>query len=163
MARWKLMSSHYLNVPDEEWEYTETDRKTGRPRKRKFAVPRLLDINDPSCWTNKWGSQGNEEGEVVVCYEDKGDERDQIFTGDPTPEMMPVDDEARAISAKFEKTWQYKPETAVASHSQSLIDQFQIEMAEARSKPQEIPGMADLVSAIGKQTEFIGKLLERRV
>ena len=157
------MSSHYLNVPDEEWEYTETDRKTGRPRKRKFAVPRLLDINDPSCWTNKWGSQGNEEGEVVVCYEGKGDERDQIFTGDPTPEMMPVDDEARAISAKFEKIWQYKPETAVASHSQSLIDQFQIEMAEARAKPQEIPGMSDLVSAIGKQTEFIGKLLERRV
>ena len=49
MARWKLMTSHYLNTPGEEWEYTENDRNTGRPRRIKFPVPRLLDINDPSC------------------------------------------------------------------------------------------------------------------
>ena len=163
MARWKLISSHYLNVPDEEWEYSETDRKTGRPKKRKFAVPRLLDINDPTCWTNRWGGQGNEEGEIIVCYEGSGEDRDQIFTGDPTPEMIPVDDEAREISAKFERIWKYKPEEAMVSHSQSLVDQFQIEMAELRTKPTEIPGMSDLVAAIGRQTEIMAKLIDRRV
>ena len=43
MARWKLMTPHYLNVDGEEWEYQETDRQTGRPRGTKFRVPRLLD------------------------------------------------------------------------------------------------------------------------
>ena len=30
MARWKLMTPHYLNVEGETWEYTENDRQTGR-------------------------------------------------------------------------------------------------------------------------------------
>jgi len=156
MARWKLLTSHYLNTPGEEWEYTENDRNTGRPRRIKFPVPRLLDINDPSCWTNKWGGQGNEEGEVIVCYKDKGDSHDIIFTGDPTPDMVPIDDEAKVISAGFADIWRYKPESIGVDHSQSLIDRFQIEMAEIKTKPVEIPGLSDLVSAIGaliKQNE----------
>ena len=49
MARWKLMTPHYLNVEGETWEYTENDRQTGRPKRVQFPVPRLLDIRDPSC------------------------------------------------------------------------------------------------------------------
>lgn len=167
MARWKLMSSHYLNVPDEEWEYKETDRKTGREKRIRLPVPRLLDINDPSCFTTRLGGDtqaGTAEGEIVVCHEDKGSPGDITFFGDPTPEMVPLDDEAKAITAKFEKQWKYKPEEATAGHSQSLIDQFQIEMAEVRTKPAEIPGLAELTAAMLKQTEMVGKLLtERRI
>ena len=57
MARWKLMTPHYLNVEGEEWEYQETNRTTGRPQRTKFPVPRLLDIRDPQCWTNQWGNK----------------------------------------------------------------------------------------------------------
>lgn len=148
MARWKLMTAHYLAVPNEEWEYTENDRTTGRPKRVKFPVPRLLDINDPVCWTNRWGNKDNEEGEIIVCWEGKGEKNDITFIGDPTPDMVPVDDEAKEISAKFEARWQNKPES-YGDYSQSLIDRFQVEMADIKAKPVEIPGLAELTKAIG--------------
>ena len=147
MARWKLMAPHYLNVPNEEWEYTENDRKTGRPKRFKFPVPRLLDPKDPTCWTNRWGSKDNEDGEVIVC-QGEGESGDIPFAGDPTPDMVPVDDEARTITAKFETRWNSRPEDSAGDYSQSLIDRFQIQMAEVTAKPVEVPGLADLVGAI---------------
>lgn len=161
MARWKLMVAHYLNVEGEEWEYTENDRKTGRPKRYKFPVPRHLDPRDPSCWTNAWGPKDNEEGEILVCYKGKGEASDIVFIGDPTPDMLPVDDEAREISASFEHKWKAKPEAMAGDYSQSLIDKFQTEMDELRSKPAEIPGLADLVTVIGKLVESNQKI-ERR-
>lgn len=151
MARWKLMTAHYLKVPGEEWEYQEQDRRTGRPNRVKMPVPRHLDPQDPSCWTNKWGTKDDAEGEVIVCHEGKGEKTDHVFFGDPTPDMMPVDDEAREISAKFTERWSYKPETAPVSYSQSLVDKFQQEKAAIEAKPQqiEIPGLADLTTAMG--------------
>lgn len=161
MARWKLMAPHYLNVPGEEWEYTENDRTTGRPKRFKFAVPRHLDIRDPSCWTNRWGSKDNEDGEIIVCHEGKGDPKDIVFIGDPTPDMTPVDEEAAAISAQFESRWNFKPE-GFGDYSQSLVDKFQIELAEANARPVEVPGMSDLVSAINNLVQTNQKVLEGR-
>lgn len=149
MARWKLMCAHYLNVPGEEWEYTEQDRTTGRPKRVKFAVPRLLDPRDPSCWTNRWGNKDNEDGEIIVCHEGRGESKDIIFLGDPTPDMEPVDDEARTISAGFASRWNMPPENIAGEYSQSLIDKFQIELAERESKPIEVAGLSELVAAIG--------------
>lgn len=161
MARWKLMTPHYLNTPGEEWEYTENDRTTGRPKRVKFPVPRLLDTKDPSCWTNRWGNKDNEDGEIIVCHEGKGEPTDMVFTGDPTPDMVPVDDEARAISATFEHLWQAKPENMAGDYSQSLVDRFQLQMAEASAKPIEVPGLADLVTAINGLVQTV-KPTERR-
>jgi hypothetical protein len=165
MARWKLMTAHYLNVPNEDWEYTENDRTTGRPKRVKFPVPRLLDPRDPACWTNRWGNKDNEDGEIIVCHEGKGDAKDMVFIGDPTPDMMPIDDEAKALSASFEKRWAYKPETDVGDYSQSLVDKFQVELAEAQARPVEVPGLAELTGAIGKLVEQNAKVIEsaRRV
>jgi len=166
MARWKLLVSHYLPVTDEEWEYKETDRSTGREIRKRMQVPRLLDINDPSCWTNKWGTNGNEEGEIIVCHEGRGDSKDIVFIGDPTPDMQPVDDEAREISASFEGRWSYKSDDPTAvGYSQSLVDKFQFEMAQKQSAPVEIPGLSDLTAAIGKLVDQNQKVLEssRRV
>ena len=162
MARWKLAVAHYLNVEGEEWEYTENDRKTGRPKRFKFPVPRLLDPRDPTCWTKVWGSKDNEEGEIIVCHSGKGESSDITFFGDPTPDMIPVDDEARELSATFERQWKAKPEALAGDYSQSLIDRFESEMADIRSKPAEVPGLADLVTVIGKLVESNQKI-ERRV
>jgi len=161
MARWKLMTPHYLNVDDEEWEYQETDRQTGRPRRTKFRVPRLLDPRDPSSWTKRWGRKDDEDGEVIVCWEGKGDSTDIVFHGDPTPDMQPVDSEAEEISAGFAELWRYKPE-GNETYSQSLIDRFQEQLAEKTSAAAEVPGLADLTSAIGKLVETNQKLIERR-
>jgi hypothetical protein len=147
MARWKLMTAHYLNVPGEQWEYQETDRKTGRMLRTQMPVPRLLDPRDPSNWTNRWGNKDNEEGEIVVCLKGKGDTHDIVFEGDPTPDMIPVDEEAIAINASFAERWRYKPEAATDNFSQSLIDRIQMEMA-PKATPAPIEGLGELVTAI---------------
>lgn len=146
MARWKLMTPHYLRVPGEQWEYTETDRTTNRPRKMRLDVPRLLDPADKGCWTNRWGSGDNADGEIIVCHEGKGQPSDQVFFGDPSPDMVPFDDEAKAISESFAKAWSFRPDQGFGDFSQSMIDRLQAQM-----KPQEaptIPGLSELVSAI---------------
>ncbi len=156
MARWKLATAHYLNSPGTEWEYNEVNRTTGRPERRKFAVPRYLDPRDPTDWNNRWGSSSNEDGEIIVCMEGKGESRDYIFYGDPTPDMIPIDDEATAISASFAELWKYKPDDLPGDYSQSLIDKFQEDMAEVSTKPVQVEGLNELVAAIGtlvKQNE----------
>lgn len=160
MARWKIMTPHYLNVDGTEWQYTETDRSTGRLIRKNFPVPRYVDPNDPGDWTSKWGSHGNEDGEVIVCHAGKGEAKDIVFVGDPTPDMVPMDDEAREISASFEYRWAYKPDTGdVGQYSQSLIDKFQREIAEAESKPATIAGMNELIAAMTAMTQQQSQLL----
>lgn len=168
MARWKLLSSHYLNVSDEEWEYTEQSRGTGRTIRKKYKVPRHLDVNDPGCWTEKWGPKGDEEGVINVCHEGKGNPGDITFFGDPTPEMLPLDEEAQAISDSFASKWKYKPEEFKDSYSQSLVDKFQADQAnvQAAPKPAEIPGLSELTSMIGelvKQNQQVIESTTRRV
>lgn len=152
MARWKLMVNHYLNVPGNKWEYMEVARsgpKTGRQIRKEFDVPRFLDINDPQDWTNRWGNKDNEDGEIIVGYTGKCEPNDVVFVGDPSPDMEPVDDEAKAISATFQKRWATKPDFMPGEYSQSLVDKFQVDLAEMQSKPVEVPGLNDLVAAIG--------------
>src|SRR6266705_1767114 len=98
MARWRLRTGHYLNVPGTEWEYKETDRTTGKTGRKVFAVPMLLDPNDPA--------DHNYPGEIIVASaEDRAFPRDIIFLGDPTPDMEPIDDEAEAISEALASKW----------------------------------------------------------
>lgn len=160
MARWKLACSHYLNVPDNEWEYQEQSRTKGKPIRRRFPVPRLLDINDPGDWTNTWGPNDAAEGEIIVCHEDKGNPTDITFFGDPTPDMVPVDDEARAISATFEERWKYKPESAEVSFSQTLVDEFEEAMSNVQAKPVEIPGLQELATAVAIMAQQNGEILK---
>ena len=162
------MAAHYLNVPGEEWEYVENDRSTGRPIRHKFPVPRLLDPKDKACWTVKWGAGSDEEGEIIVCLEGKGEPRDQVFFGNPTPDMMPVDDEAKVISESFATLWSYKPETDTNNYSQSLIDRFQLEAEVAKvsaAKPATVEGLAELTAAIGTMVKQNAEILSnlRRV
>ena len=153
MARWKLACPHYINTPGIEWEYNET--KNGKVNRKRFAVPRYLNTSDPGDWTNKWGSKDDEDGEIIVCLEGKGESRDISFIGDPTPDMIPLDDEAKAISAKFESRWSYRPETAEVDFSKSLVDKFEAAMGDIAAKPVEVPGMSDLVANLAALTAAI--------
>ena len=58
MARWRLTQKHYLNIPGSEWEYSETDRTSGRQARHRYVVPALLDPDSPN--------DRNREGDVVV-------------------------------------------------------------------------------------------------
>ena len=153
MARWKLACPHYINTLGIEWEYNET--KNGKVKRKRFTVPRYLNTSDPSDWTVRWGSKDEEEGEIIVCHEGKGEKEDIVFLGDPTPDMIPADDEARAISKTFESRWAFKPETAEMDFSQSLVDKFESAMSEVQAKTAEVPGMADLVANLAALTQAI--------
>lgn len=154
MARWKLATGHYLKCVGVEWEYNETDRNTGRPIRQRMPVPRFLDPKDPADWTNKWGNKDNENGEIVVCHEGKGQKGDIPFFGDPTPDMIPVDDEAMTISKGFEEQWKYKPDDPVAGgFSQSQVDSMQLKMAEMEAKSNVVPGLEALAKAVASIAE----------
>lgn len=103
MARWKLNSSHYLNIVGEqagEWEYEEQSRTNGRKVRRRFPVPLLLDVTDPACINDR------ENGYIIVANAPSAAHpRDYVFIGPPTPEMEAIDDEAAAISEKEAQNW----------------------------------------------------------
>lgn len=102
MARWKLLSAHYLDCEGSEWEQVEQvlrGNKAGQMLRKRFKVPRFLHPEDPSDWTHTT----SEGGEVIVCYEGKGEPRDVVFEGEPTPEMEPLDNEAREISGRLQR------------------------------------------------------------
>lgn len=133
MARWRLTASHYLNVPGTEWEYTENSRTTGRPERKKFKVPMLLDVNDPQAWTEfVTGGDGKPiEGYIIVSDGTNPEPRDVIFEGDPTPDMRPVDDAARAISDKFKDRWIHPIDSlpGTGAFADSMINSFTAQIA----------------------------------
>lgn len=171
MARWKLTSPHYLVVDGIEWEYKEIDRTTGKEVRRRFQVPRLVDPADPVDWTQKeYGLNGIVvDGVVNVSDGNNPGPGDIIFHGDPTPDMVPLDDEARVISDSFAKRWNHPIESLSGTYADGLINQFQVEMAKLQStnKPAQIEGMSELLTAMSemmKQNQtLIDGLGKRRV
>lgn len=109
MARWSLQNTHYLNVPGNEWMHEETDRETGKRNRKIYTVPQLLDPN------NMADQNYRELGQVIVCHEGKGQPRDIVFVGEPTPEMAPLDEEAEAISESLRSKWEHPIDTLPAN------------------------------------------------
>ncbi|MGH7238461.1 MAG: hypothetical protein ACREHG_00185 [Candidatus Saccharimonadales bacterium] len=167
MSRWKLVTAHYLNCPGTEFEYRETDTKTGRQIRKTTPVPRYVDPRDPADWTSRWGQRsnsaivGNEEGECIVCYAGAGEPSDIVFEGDPTPDMIPVDEEATIITQSFAERWSYKPDMVGIDYSQSLVDRFQIQMAEVSGRSTKVEGLEELVSALGVMAKTNADILGR--
>ena len=124
MARWKLMTSHYLNIPGTDWVYEETDRNTGKRGRKVFPVPTLMDPADPTIQ--------NRMGDVVVTDSDTPERGEHQFLGEPTPDMEPMDDDAEKISVSLAHKWKHPIETlpGQGDYSQSLISAFQRQIDE---------------------------------
>lgn len=151
MARWKLMQPHYLNVEqiDEfepiEWEYKEQDRETGRMRRKTFPVPMYIPAE--SFVSNGANSFG-----------------DIVFKGDPTPDMLPIDDEAKEISGRFESHWAHAIESlpAQGDFSASLIRDFEKQIDQVlQKKGGSVPNSpapsigSEQFAALQKQVEML--------
>lgn len=161
MARWQLTHPHYLVVLDNDWEYKEVDRATGKQVRRTFNVPRYLDPNDVGDWNYK---RNNDDGEIIVTnLKDGGDYPNDIyFLGQPTPDMIPLDNEAKAISAALEAKWQHPIESLSGSFSQSLIDNWQKEMAEVQTKASvSTDAIASALSQIAETQAMLVKLMAK--
>src|SRR5260370_20903891 len=145
MARWKLVTEHYLNVPGTEWEYKETSRETGRQVRRVFPVPLHLDPNENNI------ADHNYPGEIIVCHVGKGQGRDIEFVGPPTPDMQPLDDEAKAISAKLPQRNQ--DALYMNSYADGILEGFLKQIANLQSN--QVPQQLYQVSAgHGRSNEF---------
>lgn len=111
MARWRLTQKHYLNVPGNSWEHKEVTNE-GKNLRKLFTVPMFLDPEDPS--------DCNRDGIIVVAHEGKGLPGDIIFTGPPTPDMEPMDEEAQAISDKERPNWKAPVESLPGNYGGAI-------------------------------------------
>jgi len=109
MARWKLITSHYLNCPGTEWEQKEMSRETGKEVRKRYTVPRFLNVDDPGDWTVKYRNDLGQVigGDIVICLAGQGEKGDIEFVGVPTPDMEPLDDGAEEISAGYRDRWSH--------------------------------------------------------
>ena len=155
MARWRLKQKHYLRVVGNEWQYVENDRVTGRPKRVNFPVPRYLDPGDfADCNYVTRGQDGViMDGEIIVTNNDDNP-RDYKFIGDPTPDMEPLDDEAKAISAKF--NWKHPIESLPEQgYSQSIMQELETQMAKQAPAPASGVDQTQFNSLQSQVTELI--------
>lgn len=111
MARWRLTAKHYLVVPGTRWRYEETDRDSGERNEVTFDVPRFLDPDNPrDC---------RSVGECVVTHDATPQRGDWPFSGDPTPDMEPLDEEAQAITDRLRPKWEHPIDTLPGSGAMS--------------------------------------------
>ena len=156
MARWRLTNPHYLNVPGTEWEYKETNRDTGRQARKVFPVPLYLNPSDPADHNYR------EDGEIIVAHEGPGVQRkDLIFIGPPTPDMEPLDEEAKAISEAESVKWIHPIEDMAADggYSQSLLHNFEQQIIELNKKLPAVAASAISKSMVGD--DAFNKLMEQ--
>jgi hypothetical protein len=132
MARYRLNSAHYINAlqwdgSPTEWEYTEQSLVNNRMVRRRFKVPMLLEPRDNACH--------NYPGEIIVAS--KPDERfplDIIFEGDPTPDMIPLDEEARVRVQELSASWIHPIDSLPGNYSQSLLESLEKQLQAAASR-----------------------------
>lgn len=129
MARWRLREAHYIFAQQfgekTEWEYSETDRITGRERRKRFDVPLYCDV-----------------GQIVCRPGSEIDDRDIIFEGPPTPGMDPLDDGAKAESKLHEKNWIHPIDSLDGNFSaKDLLSSLQAQFAAAAAAAPHAPAL----------------------
>lgn len=137
MARYRLIAKHYLNVPGTEWEQVETDQHTGRQVRKRYTVPRHLDPDMPSDW-----NYPNDGIIIVSDREDPSHPNDIVFIGEPTLDMVPLDDEARAKVEAVAKRGQHPIESLPGQgeiFSDRLLATFETALNQALAKQGGIP------------------------
>lgn len=160
MTRWLLKADHYLNVPGTQWEYEETSRESGKRKREVLPVPLLIELKDPDFQ--------NADGDVIVCYEGKGEREgrprgDIIFIGSPTPDMEPLDDEAQAITDELRPRWEHPIETLPANGGMTAQEQVFMEtIIKAMSgAAAQVPNTGVSPEAFAKLQEQVAALMAR--
>jgi hypothetical protein len=162
MARWELREPHYLYTePGAKWEYIETDRMTGRQVRKQYDVPAYFHHESEADWNDYILLPNGQKssGRIVVSDGHNAQPRDIIFKGDPTPGMQPLDDEARAITAKFKDKWNlpekmFDPNNA-GDYGTNLADHFvqmqdKVNMQMSKIEEQRVQGMDKFLTGMNE-------------
>lgn len=168
MARWQLTEPHYLNTKESKWEFETKNRTTGRSERKQFPVPTHLDPNIEGDWnyTDRIGSN-IVDGKIIVCWDGQGEPNDIVFEGPPTPGMLPLDDEAKTISAKFDwiPTKGLDENSQFNSFAQQTLIKLTEELKSTAAAPQ-IEGMAEFMKTMSQmmqtQTEILAMLAGKK-
>lgn len=165
MARWRLAAAHYINTNDTVWEYSEVDRTTGRPKRTQFPVPRLLNPEDPGDWNHVYSKDGfgkPDTGEIIIAQGDP-EPKDIVFEGDVTPDMVPLDEAAKKISAASAHKWKYSAEKLNGTYADEMMKDLTEQVDEIRAKSGgSTEGMTELLTAMAammKQNQEMMMLL----
>ena len=142
MARWKLKAPHYLSVPGTEWEYKETDMGSGKQGRKIYPVPMYL---HPDSMADQ-----NYPGEIIVSNGNNAQPKDIVFVGPPTPDMDPLDDEARAISAAESQKWIHPIDSLSPTYGQSRILEWEGEMGKPTTPQVDPKSFAELQATVDK-------------
>lgn len=136
MARWRLNTPHYLNVPGTEWEQKEVSTQTGKQIRKVYQVPLLL---NPDLGTDQTPPAS---GETIVCWEGKGQPTDYVFVGDPTADMTPIDAEAEKVTEEMRPLWKHPVDSlnptgpaALAPETLVMMEQFAKQIGAAVQAP----------------------------
>lgn len=157
MARWRLTDAHYLNVPGVEWEYRETNRETGRQARKVYDVPMHLDPKNQADW-----NYPSEEMIVVSNRFDAAHPRDHVFVGPPTPDMEPLDAEAKKISDAERPKWIHPIESLNMTYSESRLSEFERSLAEAMARTgSRVSGPMPALSMSGVSAEQFENLQQQ--
>lgn len=160
MARWRLKTPHYLMVPGTKWEYSENSRTNGRPQRKTFDVPLYLHPEDPGDWNWKYD---RDSGDIIVCYEGKGDPsgKDLVFTGKPTPDMEPLDDEAKAISKRDvrELLMGEGVTDERGGYAGKVLEELSFKLADAMTKTGSNDGMEKLLETMNDMMKQNAQLI----
>jgi hypothetical protein len=167
MARWKLIEAHYIFAKRDgqgtEWEYKEINRANGREIRKKFQVPMHLDPKVETDWTHRPDGPYN-DGIVVVATADTTDSHDIVIDAkDVTPGMLPMDDDARKISAKLDERVTPIPGDENATYSERLLDKFIQQLADAKStvtSAPATPGVEKVLESMTAMMEQNQKILQ---
>ena len=148
MARWRLAAPHYLNVEGTKWEYSEVDRVTGRPKRTQFPVPTPLDPDNPGDWNYRYGA---DSGEIIVSDGIGAEPKDIVFAGDPTPDMVALDDAARAKTEAMRPKWKHPIESLTTSYADAMLKDLSEEVAQVRAAgggTAQVEGMTELLTGL---------------
>lgn len=162
MARYRLAAPHYLNVEGSSWEYKEVDRTTGRQKRTMFPVPQHLDPDNPADWNYVYGK---DSGEIIVTDKFSDDfPKDIVFTGEPTPDMVPLDEIAKATIAKLAPKWKHPIESLTTTYADAMLKDLSMQVEDVRTKSGsvQVDGMTELLTALSgmmkQNQEIMAKL-----
>jgi hypothetical protein len=155
MARWRLQVAHYLYTdPPTEVEFKEVDRNTGRQARKVYKVPRYLNPTDPA--------DCNYPDEVIVSDGKNAQGRDIIFIGQPSPDMEPIDDEAKKISQSYIDSGKWTKKEEGLDFGESLIKNFMEKITDLQANqaaPVSVPSIDP--GAFIKVQEQVNALIEQ--
>lgn len=174
MARWKLVEPHYIHAERDglraEWEYKEVSRQTGRESRKKFPVPMFLDPRVDTDWTHR---NGQMDGIIVVCDGEGAEPNDIILIKDDkgnlpiTPGMLPLDDAAKAISAKYNERVIPIDGEDNQTYSERLLDkwigQLTVAQSAAQAAPTEVKGLDKVLESMTAMMEQNQQILKTLV